>query len=516
MPNNSRTQNTLRNLKIGMIMQILGYILSFVNRTVFIYVIGTTYLGVNSLFTNILTLLSFTEAGAESAFSSLLYKPLRDGDEETVNSIMKAFKRVFFIIGCIVAAVGLALTPALDFFISEDASKIEHIHLIYLMFLGGSVVNYVFTYKISLIKADQKTYIVSINDELIAIAQYVLQIVAVLLFNSFLWYVGVQMALSVLRNLLLSARASKMYPYLKKPAKPFPRELKEKVAQRIRGGVFLHTGFIINNGTDNIVITKFLGIDVTGIYSNYLMVTSIIGCLLNIVYNSIYASVGDLIAEGDREKTYRYFKYIIFGSFSLLSAASVGMMVMFNPFINLWVGEGYTFSAGTVILIVAVFLMGSFGIKRPLALFKNSCGLFYNDRYFALAEGITNLVLSLVLVQFIGFNGVMIGTIVASCITLLSGVYVLHKNLFKKSALDFFIKLGVFGVVTAGCTALLMWLYSFIGCANWLVFLLEGAGCVILVAVAVCVVFCKTEEFRFAWNFVSSAVGRRVKFIKTK
>ncbi len=506
MADRSRTANTMRNLKIGMLMQIIGYILSFVNRTVFIQFIGSDYLGVSSLFTNILTILSFTEAGVGSAFVSLLYKPLRDGDTDTVNSIMKAFRRVFTVIAGIVTVAGVALTPIIELFLSEDAAKIENIRVIYLIFLAGSVVNYIFTNRVALIKADQKTYIISVYDEIIAIVQYILQIAAVVAFDSFLGYVIVQVGLNMLRNVLLSEKSKRLYPYLREKAKAFPKELRATVTQRIKGGALEHTGYIINNGTDSIVITAFLGIAVTGLYSNYLMVTSIIGCLLNIVYNSIGASIGDLIAEGDSDKTYRYFRYIIFGGFSLLSVAAVGMTVMFNPFIDLWVGHDYTFDYGIVVLIVVVFLMGTFGLKRPMMLFKNAAGLFYNDRYFALAEGIVNLGLSILLVQYIGFAGVLVDTIASSAITLFSGAYVVHKHLFKRSMWPFFGRLALFAAVTAACTGGLTVIYSAIGGGGWLAFVLEGIGCVAVTGIAIVAVFCRSEELRFAVNFVRSRI----------
>lgn len=510
MDNKSRTSNTLRNLKVGLIMQILGYALSFVNRTVFVYVIGMTYLGVNSLFTNILMILSFTEAGAEAAFSSLLYRPLRDGNKRAVAMIMNAFRKTFAVIGGIVAVIGISIIPFLGYLISDEAKQVENIVLVYLLFLYGSVVNYIFTYKISLIKADQKTYIISIYDEIIAIAQYALQIAVVAIWHNFVLYVAVQMGLQILRNILLSRKSSKMYPYLDRHAPPLPPKAKASVFRRIRGGIWMHTGFIIANGTDSIVITKFLGLDVNGKYANYLMITTIVGCLFKIVFDSVSASVGDLIAEGDRRKIYRYFRTITFTAFVMFSVAAVGMLVMFNSFIRLWfTAADCTFGVADMILIVIVFLVGNYGIKRPLALFKNACGLFYNDRYFALAEGICNLVLSLILVRFIGFAGVMIGTIVSSMITICSGAYVLYKHLFKRPLFVFFFRLTVYSLFTAACAGLVAFGYSFIGCGNWLAFLLEGIGAVVFTGAAIVLVFGKTPEFRFVSGFVMRYIPKR-------
>ena len=55
-------------------------LLSFASRTVFIYVLGAEYLGLNGLFTNILSFLALSELGLGSAIAFLLYKPIAEND----------------------------------------------------------------------------------------------------------------------------------------------------------------------------------------------------------------------------------------------------------------------------------------------------------------------------------------------------------------------------------------------------------------------------------------------------
>lgn len=59
----SRSEYVAKNVSITLAMQIVKNLLGFVNRTVFVYILGAEYLGVNSLFTDILTVLSFAELG---------------------------------------------------------------------------------------------------------------------------------------------------------------------------------------------------------------------------------------------------------------------------------------------------------------------------------------------------------------------------------------------------------------------------------------------------------------------
>ena len=109
----SRTKNTARNFTFGALAQVLNTIVSFIVRTVFIKVLGKEYLGVNGLFTNILTVLSFAELGIGNAIIYSMYKPVAEGDKEKIKSLMQLYKRAYTVIGIVVFTVGLLITPFL-------------------------------------------------------------------------------------------------------------------------------------------------------------------------------------------------------------------------------------------------------------------------------------------------------------------------------------------------------------------------------------------------------------------
>lgn len=526
MASNSRTENTIRNFKIGLIMQIIGFALSFVNRTIFINTVGTSYLGVNQLFTNILSLLSFAEFGSEAVFTSLLYKPLRDGDTNTINSIIKCFKKTFLVISGIVLSAGLiylVCDPNLSLIVKEnaDAKTINDLPIIYILFLIGSAFNYLVAHNISLIRADQKTYIISICDELIAILQYVLQIVLVLIFHNFILYVAVQVGLQIIRDIILSVKSRKMFPYLKEKAEPLNPEIQKTLITRIKGGACLHVGSIVTNGTDNLVISAFIGVAITGLYSNYLMIITIVGCLLNIVYNSINASIGDLVAEGNVENIYSYFNKLQFISFAMVTIFSCGMLALFNPFITIWVGSENTFPEWLVILIVSVFIMGSYGIKRPLTIFKNASGLFYNDKWFYVIEAAVNVIISVGSAWLFcehfgysfeyGFAGIMAGTIISSIITLVSGAYVLYKHLFKKPLKEYYIKMLEYLLFVAVVATACVFLTKVVDLCNIILFILAGLVVVFGVGILILLVFWKTDECKFVISIIKRKLLRTKK-----
>lgn len=150
-----RTENSIKNSIIGILGQVFNIILNFVSRTIFIFILGANYLGVNGLFTNILSMLSLAELGIGSAIIYHMYKPLANKDEEKLKSLMHLYAKAYRYIGLVVAIVGLSIVPFLGVII-KDKPNVEHLTIIYLLFLANSVVSYFFAYKTSIITADQK------------------------------------------------------------------------------------------------------------------------------------------------------------------------------------------------------------------------------------------------------------------------------------------------------------------------------------------------------------------------
>ena len=159
MESNSRIRNTVKNTLFGVGGQLLSQLMAFVYRTVFIHYLSASFLGVQGLFSNILSLLSLAELGVGNALTFSLYKPLAQKDTKKVQALMGYYARAYHLIAVVVAVIGVSLTPFLDYFIKEIPSELEHLQVIYLLYLFDAVASYCLVYKQSIIKADQKTYI---------------------------------------------------------------------------------------------------------------------------------------------------------------------------------------------------------------------------------------------------------------------------------------------------------------------------------------------------------------------
>jgi len=506
--NQSRTRNTLRNFHVGLGAQVLHYALSFVTRTIFVMLLSVEYLGVNGLFTNILAVYSLAEAGVASAFVSVLYKPLHERDTEKLTSLMNGFRKAYSLIGVTVGIIGLMVYPFLDLVIKEN--NIENINVIYLMFLIGSVTSYLFKYKIAFLGADQKSYITTIYSQIFIIIQYTLQIIILLLTRDFILYLAIQIACPIIRNILLTMKIDRLYPFLKQKGVPLDKETREDLKKKIIAGIFHHFNTVVVVGTDSIVISAFLGVYWVGLYSNYLLIIGVVSAFTSVAFSSVTASVGNLTASSDLNKSFTVFQNLQFLNFILVGFSSVCFITLFNPFITLWIGEKFLLEQYIVILIVVIFYMGRSGMQRSINIFKTTTGLFYYDRYFALLEGVINIVASVYLAQKLGLVGVFLGTLTGILtVRIWTEVYVVFKYFFERSVMDYFRKYTLYGIATVVASTLSHLLVTLIPHSNWLGFFALAAACAVVTLGVFALLFCKTTEFRFFCEFFYGRIRKQ-------
>ncbi|EPC46676.1 polysaccharide biosynthesis family protein, partial [Lacticaseibacillus paracasei subsp. paracasei Lpp7] len=185
----------------------------------------------------------------------------------------------------------------------------ENLYLIFLLFLANSVVSYFFTYKRSLITADQKAYIVSLNDFLFLLVTNVFQIVFLILTSNFIVYLIIQIISTIASNITISIIADRRYPYIKeKDVQKLDAGSVKEIKRNVIGNVSSKIGGQIVMGTDNILISAFVNLSAVGLYSNYTLIVNAIQNVCTQITNSITASIGNYAAERDAQSSYVLFK----------------------------------------------------------------------------------------------------------------------------------------------------------------------------------------------------------------
>lgn len=447
----SRTSYVIKNAWIGVVAQSVALVLSFLSRTFFIKILGSEYLGVNGLFTDILTMLSIAELGVGEAIVFNLYKPIAINDEKKIKTLIKFYKKAYQIIGLTIFAVGLLLIPFMDFIIPNRPNISENLILIYVLFLANTSISYLYIYKSTILKANQKNYITVIYKQVFHCIQLVVQILLLYFTHNYILYLIIQFLCTFLRNFTLSRKASKMYPYLNDlENEDLTKEERHEIFEHIKGTFVYKVGRAIINGTDSIIISKYIGINAVGISSNYNLINSTIKKYLSQITSSFTASLGNSNAIESSEKKEKLLFEVMYVCFVLYGYACVCLIILSNDLIRIWFGKEYLFNLSTVIIIIATIFIA--GLRHASYVYRSTLGLFQHVKFIPILAAIINLVSSILLAKLIGLNGVYLGTIISIMSTyFIADPVIIYKYEFHKKPTKYFLiffKYVILGILT--------------------------------------------------------------------
>lgn len=463
----ARTQNSIRNVAVAMMGQLGGVLVNLLARVFFLHYLNHTYLGLNGLFTNVLTMLSLVELGVGPAMAYSLYKPLAEGDVEKIKSHMAFYKKAYITIGLAIAVLGLLFLPFYTVFM-DQVPDIPHLNVIYLLFVANTVVSYFYSYKRSLIVCDQKKYIETGVHYGAYFILNVVQIVFLALTQNYVLFLVLQVISTWAENFILARKADKLYPYLReKNVRPMDKADSQVIFRNVAAMSMHKVGAVVVNSTDNIIISKIIGLAAAGLYSNYYTIIHPLQTITNQIFESIVASVGNLSAtvkDGDLRRLKETFNNVFFFAFWVFSFCSICLLNLLHPFIEfLWLrNRGWLLDNGTLIVLVINFYL--YGMRRPCLTFRDACGVFWNDRYKPIFESAINLVASIYLAKRFGIVGVFLGTMVSTVTTSLwVEPMVLYHNVFYLRLREYFLRFGAYTLVGLGICLVTTWLCGLVG-----------------------------------------------------
>lgn len=433
MRERSRTEYSLINMFTGMAGDVINNIVGFACRVIFVRMLGSEYLGVRGLFTNILSVLSLAELGIGSAIIYALYKPLAEKDQDKIAAIMQYYRKAYAVIGVVVGIIGLSLLPFLNQIIRTQPNIKESIYLIYLMYLFNSVASYFFSYRSALLTASQRQYIVQGYNYVITILQSVFQIVFLILTHEYLTYLIIQIIGSLTYNVWISSKAVKDYPFIKnRNVSPLSSGEKRSLFVNIRALAINKLSGVLVNSTDNIAITYFTGLSSVGFASNYIMLQTTIDHIVTPLFNSLTASVGNLNATSTVERSYSFFNVLNLMNFWLYGWGAIGMAFVSSDLVHLLYGAEYVLDA-TIPLVLAINMF-SIGMLHAVYTYKSTLGLFRYGQFILFFTGFINLALDVVFGRIWGVFGILLATLAARvCTNLWYEPYAVFKYGFHKS-----------------------------------------------------------------------------------
>ena len=509
-----RIQKAGKNIIFGYISNLVILLVNFIQKTVFIYVLGRTLSGVNGVYTDVLSVLSLTELGIGTALNYSLYKPVAERDIEKVKSYMRFYKKAYLTIAGVIAVLGLAISPFLKFILKNPGNlTVSELTLYYYLFLFNTVISYFVTYKYSLVNAEQKNYIQTNITTLTKLATATVQIAVLLLFRNFLFYLLAQSAVELLQKIFVTVYLHWMYPYLRdKDVKKLTAQETQVVATKTKALICHKVGDVARLQTDKIIISSFVSVDTAAVVDNYVYIITYVGNFVNIIFDSVIAGFGNVVATESKEKQYLLFKVYRFFACWLFGFGAVGFFHLLTPFIgSVWLrDESWTLPGITVTLLVMDFYLK--GGRTVLLNFKIASGLFEQDRFLPLIQGAVNLVVSVVLVMKIGVTGVYVGTLVSGILANLIRPGIIYRVCFDRKAGAYFKdSVKYIGVILAVGAAITPLRHVVMGEVTIFTFALMVVLITLLYNLVFLAVFHKAEEFSYLWNAVAAripALGR--------
>ena len=439
METKSRTEYSAHNTTVAMFSRAFAIVMGYVLRIVFTHTLSASYVGINGLFMDILNILSLSEMGLETAISYALYRPIADNDIEKQKSVMRLFRRFYNTVAVVVFGLGLLVIPFMDVLV-KNQQEVGHITFIYILYLVNTSLSYMLVYKKTMMDAHQLMYIGTVYKTTSWAVQDVVQIIFLVTTHNFYIYLFVNIATTLISNILISKKADSLYPFLREhDAKPLPKEEMGANFRNIRAMLMHRLGNVAVNNTDNLILSSVVGIMSVGCYSNYYLVIASVQQVLTGCFQGITASVGNLSVTSDAKKVREVFKSVFFVTHWLYTFAAICLFELLNPFVELSFGKQYVFAEEIVLVLCINFFLT--GMRKAALVFRDSIGLFWFDRHNAVITAVLNLVISIILAKRLGTIGVFMGTTISMLMTTVwVEPYVLYKHHFKAPVSEYFIR----------------------------------------------------------------------------
>ena len=492
----SRTKNSAKNVAAGFACQGAALLLSFVSRSVFVMVLSSEYLGINGLFSNILTVRSFAELGIGEALSYAMYQPAKEGNREKLCQLMRLYKTAYRGIALFVTVVGVIASFFLDYLVAEKPNIPENFQLIFWLFLFNNVCSYLLAYKQSILLVEQKKYIVLYIQQGTKVAQLLLQMAILFFAHSYYGFLLVQVICTLLTNVFISLYVKKAYPWLndRSVQAPLPQEEQHKIVKDVKALAISKVAGIVSNGSDNIVIAKILGLTSVGVVSNYTLVINSFSSILWGTLSGITGSMGNFNVNASVEKRRAIFEELYLIVYWIFCLCCTCLIVLLNPFVEIWVGTSYQTDLPIVVALVLIAYVS--GMNFPVYTFRVTCGLFDEMKYPYFWSGIANVALSVVLALKMGLFGVYIATVITRLLIseTVEGYIVYHKILekpFWRYVMRYLLSL----LLLAGCTLICGKIVQGVPGTGILALLIKGLVTFCLCNAILLLVFARTPTF---------------------
>ncbi len=410
-------RNTKRNMLANAMSSGIKLLFPFLNRTLFLWLLGPEYLGLNGLFGSVLGVLMLAELGFGTAVVCSMYKSVANDDRELLCAYLKFYRTVYRWVGTAIFVVGLCLLPFIRQIVHGNVPPDVDLHILYLIHLVNTSASYfLFAYRGSVLGAHHRNDVITNIRTGVQVTQYLVVFLILLLTRNYYHYVCATVVFTVAQNVLLVKASRKLFPDIE-PRGRLPDEMRRKVISDVKS-IFMHkVGGVVVNSMDNIVLSAFLGLVAVAAYGNYYYVVTAVAGVTAIVSTSMTGGFGNKIYTETKEKNFDLFIRMLRLMLTFAMWCAAMMMALYQPFIEVWTKGDPQLSRHilTAVLMVLFFYVNQ--SRQMLMSFKTAAGFWRQDRWKPIVSGALNLTLNISMVLLLPaaykLDGVILSTILA-------------------------------------------------------------------------------------------------------
>lgn len=431
-----RIIKTLKNIFYAVGSSILMMFFSLTVRKVFVRSLPIDLLGYEGLFGNIFSILSIADLGIENLIIYRLISAVAQNDTKSINKILSLYKKLYRAVAIMIALIGIMIVFFLKYIIRDQELNWNYVYFIYFLQLSNLLITYLLAYKRILYNTDQKNYVNVKVDTIVTLCSDIAKIFVLIFLNNYFVYLLIGIFASLTSNLVISKKIKKDYIFYNDNVKVSLNDIKEMgLWSDVKNNMAQKIGGVIYGGTDNILISYFLGVVQVGIVSNYLLVSGYISKFIIKVLSPFQMSIGNYINTHNYEDNYRLFRMFDFISYIIATIVGVCYLNILNPFILLWMGRDYIID----INYVFAFVLNQYVLWNHnfVSYYRGALGRFEIDRNLILAAAFINILFSILMFQYFGIAGIMLGTAIGHIGIWFGRVKVVYTELIKESVFHY-------------------------------------------------------------------------------
>ncbi len=507
-----RTEKSIKNIIFGFIAQAVSTALLFVSKSVMKYALGDDVIAINSLYKEVISFMSLTELGIGSAIVYDLYKPLAEGNKERVCQLITFFKKAYRIIAVAILGIGAIVCFFVPLFVKDLSFDVTYERIVFLFFVANTAVSYLYSYKISLLNADQKSYMYSMLSSILNVVTTLIQVAVMLIWKNFYVLLAVNIGITFLNNFIVSRFVDKVYPYLKDDE--LPKENRKKIFDNVKNIFIKEMSGKITSSTDNMLISIMVSTVMVGKNSWYTTVIGVFKRFIEQIETGIRASMGNLFVSGSNADCKRVLYRLtwMYGVSSVFVCTCI--YASCQSFIAAWAGRENMMEL--YILFIITINLFCYVISKPIYAAMHVSGFFVEGRRISIIGSVGNLVVSIIFGYFTGIFGIFLGTFVTYLIQILMKIHYVYKLKFNESGIRYYLYLLQFTVVLVGlmfgCERLCSLMVTG---SDILDFIVHGSVAAVITLGVLALLYCRTPEFKYykelAFGYIKKIFGKREK-----